>query len=262
MSTLVVSFARSDAWRDREFVATGKRPGFSANVKFDMATDADEAQRKAIAAHCAGKAWDSEVSISLVNPQPTGSEPLIELDAPPTLDEALDHLAKAQATRAAYDVERAAVAERKRQEAAERNRQEAERTAAAEAAKQQRHAEKIAWIAAHGSDRLRRAVERGHDCQALYIRERAAVEAAGFTADIYDGAAWKPATCPSVAALDAADAAETLNVGEVQIVWLTSPAIDVKARDGASWDGYMPHEDGLAIVIRGYLGRYDLVRAL
>ncbi|MBK8188866.1 MAG: hypothetical protein IPK79_00265 [Vampirovibrionales bacterium] len=248
MSTLKVSFYRSDKWRDAEFVATGCRPATIGQETFDLVEATVEQRRNVAALRIA----DTQISIS----------PGVEFDAVPTLAEALDAYQRQEKQRA----EKEADAEAKR--AADHVRfleEQAQRKAAeavVEAAKQQRQVEKLAWCQAHGSDRLRRGVERGHDCQALYVRERAAVEAPGFTADIYDAAKWKSATCPSAKSLDTAEAAEALGLGPVDVVWLTAPAADTKT------DADMDYADGYgwsaceAVVISGYLGKYDLVQAL
>lgn len=127
--------------------------------------------------------------------------------------------------------------------------------------KAEAHAAKDAWIDAHGSDQLKRGFERGHDCGRLYTLERAALEAPGYIVDYYDGASWKDRSCPSVKALNEAEAAEALNLGSVKIVWLTEEPRDSKrsADDYYSYDGFQPCE---AVVIQNYLGKYDLVKSL
>ena len=131
-----------------------------------------------------------------------------------------------------------------------------------ERVKAETHAAKSAWIEAHGSDQLRRGFERGHDCGRLYTLERAASEAPGFIVDYCDGAAWKDRSCPSNRALDAAELAEALGIGDVKIVWLTEPPIETKhSRDDYGYD-YEPFEACEAVVISGYLGKYDLVKQI
>ncbi len=163
--------------------------------------------------------------------------------------------------RAEYEQSRAIVAERRAQAVAAQAERQAAEQAAKEAARAAFHAEKATWAAAHGSDRLRRAVDRGHDCTALYVRERAAVEASDYTADIYDAARWKPAACPTTATLDEAERMDALDLGETaEIVWLTDAPQDTKGADEYEPADYF--QPGLAIVIRKYLGRYDLIRQM
>lgn len=141
--------------------------------------------------------------------------------------------------------ERSAAAEALRRANAEREQEECK--AAAVAAK-------AAWVQEFGSDYLKRACANGYDCQRLYVTERAALEAPGFTVDFKDNATWKARSCPSLAALDLEDALKALGLGEVTIVWLTAPAEE--------WEEWKEFEACEAVVIRGYLGKYDLVRTL
>ena len=163
--------------------------------------------------------------------------------------------------RAEYEASRAIVAERRAKAEAASEAAAAAAKAKQEAEREAWHAEKATWAAAHGSDRLRRAVERGHDCTALYVRERAAVEAPGYTVDIYDAARWKSAACPTTAALDEAERMDKIDLGDTaEIVWLTDAPQDTKDAD----EDYEPDyfQPGLAIVISNYLGRYDLIRQM
>ncbi len=120
---------------------------------------------------------------------------------------------------------------------------------------------KDVFIEAHGSDHLKRAHAGGYDCTRKYVRERAAHEAPGFVVDIEDDASWGDRSCPSLAALNAADAAAALGLGTATIVWLKSEPHDTKVeRDPYDYDE--PFEQCEAIVISDYLGKYDLVKIL
>jgi hypothetical protein len=124
---------------------------------------------------------------------------------------------------------------------------------------------KAAWVTAHGSAHLKRAVGEGYDCQRLYVLERAAIEAPGFVVDFYGGAEWKERSCPSELALDACDAARELapdrvNRGEPFVAWLTSAPRPVKVEEEYGYEEpFTPCE---AVVLRDYLGKYDLVRVV
>lgn len=123
--------------------------------------------------------------------------------------------------------------------------------------KQRRRIEKIAWIGQHGSERLRRCTALGYDCQRLYVKERAALEAPGFTCDFDDAAEWKTRSCPSVVTLNKRVAAVKLGLGAPSVVWLTKPPQqEIPALEGGPFH-FEPCE---AIVIEGYLGGYALVR--
>lgn len=148
---------------------------------------------------------------------------------------------------AAYDEARATdEAETARREAAA-----AEKQATEEATRQARVAERATWIAEHGSDFLRRAVEAGYDCQRRYVRERAAVELPLFLVDFDGHAEWSNRSCPSEQALDRALALRAAGL-DATVVWLKMDP------DHLLSDDTEPRE---AIVIEGYLGRYTLVAA-
>lgn len=123
---------------------------------------------------------------------------------------------------------------------------------------EERAADRERWIAALGSAHLQRCIAAGYNCQRQYVIERAALEAPGYVVDFDDRAAWKDRACPTPAALDAEDEARDLGLGEPIIVWLTKPASD-QLPDPEGYD-YEAFEPGEAVVLRGYLGKYDLVR--
>lgn len=134
--------------------------------------------------------------------------------------------------------------------------------ARAEITKRHAHAEKDRWIKEHGSDHLKRAWNREHNCQRLYVIERAAKEAPEFVVDFDDEAKWKDRSTPTVAALDLADAMDKRDIGTTEIVWLTSRAQDrVPSDDEYERQCYEGDElPAEAVVVTGYLGKYDLVR--
>ena len=190
--------------------------------------DAAEAEKidREIAAF---RAWNSEREPSILN---TGL-----YQRSPRRQEWID--AHAAATARAKELAEQ-IAEQRRQDAA---RQEAEKVA--------RLAERRAWALAHGSSRLRKCIEMEYDCQRLYVFERAAFERPGYVVDFDDKAAWKARSGPSEAALD-----EAARVGG-EVVWLTRLPLD----DGAPEDYQEGWEDEReAVVIRHYLGRYDLIK--
>jgi len=164
----------------------------------------------------------------------------------------------------AYDAAVAAMEERKAAEVAA-NRAAAEaRNQAEEAMRKLQEQSKAAWVEAHGSDHLKRACARGHDCQRLYVTERAALELPEYTVDFEDNAQWKDRACPTTAALDEAERVERLDLRpadeiEVLIVWLTSPA---RAERLEYDEDPGEFEECEAVVVRGYLGKYDLVRQM
>lgn len=121
-----------------------------------------------------------------------------------------------------------------------------------EAARTQHEQERAAWVAQHGSPRLRKCLDQGYDCQRLYAIERAAIEYPGYILDYNDAARWKDRSGPSEAALD-----EAARVSGI-VVWLTA---EPSAAVGDDPD-YGVFESCEAVIIREYLGKYDLVKIL
>lgn len=122
----------------------------------------------------------------------------------------------------------------------------AERERAIAAEKAQRETEKAAWIAELGSAHLQKAFAAGYNSQRQYVTERAAIEFPGYAIDFDDNAGWKARSFPSAAALTEAERVK----GEV--VWLTSES--TRSED---WE---EDEEREAVVIQGYLGKYDLIK--
>jgi hypothetical protein len=127
----------------------------------------------------------------------------------------------------------------------------AEREAQEKAEREVRETEKLAWITAHGSDYLKDAVNLGYNCQRKYVTERAALEFPDFRVDFDDNASWNDRACPSPEAL--AEVKALVAAGhDAQVVWLT-----YDGDDREDWEEFEPCE---VVVIRDYLGRYDLVK--
>lgn len=139
------------------------------------------------------------------------------------------------------------------------NAYDAQKDAQREAEKAQREADKTAWIKAHGSDRLQRAFADQYEVGRIYTLERAAHEYPEWTIDFFGFSEWRDRKNPSLAELDAADDTAAQTGQSVSIVWLTQPAaIDREEFDISSYD----FEQHAALVIRDYLGKYDLVKNL
>lgn len=121
-------------------------------------------------------------------------------------------------------------------------------------------AEKRRWITEHGSAHLKRACNKeGYDCARLYALERSALEAPGYTLDFEEAAEWKSRACPSTKALDEVDAMRTRGFANPLVVWLTDEPRDHHKSDEERYypDDFEPCE---AVVIQGYLGKYNLVK--
>lgn len=270
-----VSFKLSQRGRAAAFVAGGRMPGEDQVVEVDLEQATPEQRQVLLTGYKAEllESYRDFLLYDLTGSDPTSTAQIPmrrELDAIPTAEQALMMLVEqvpallgwraeserhAAARKAAYEANRA------REEAmreAVRRENEKQREAEA-AAKAERDAVKSAWINEHGSDHLRRAFARGHDCQRPYVIERAAKEAPGYVVDFENSAEWKARSYPSVAALDEVDGLEKSEppLGDTEIVWLTSAA--KASRDDDDLYGYEPCE---AIVIRNYLGKYILVKVM
>lgn len=119
--------------------------------------------------------------------------------------------------------------------------------------KQYLEKDKIDWINQHGSDYLKRAIANGFDCQRKYVIERAAKEFPDFIVDFDDSAEWNSRSCPSEKALN-----EMITLKEkgynANVVWLT------RLPNGYDDYDYYDIEPCEAVVIRNYLGSYDLIK--
>lgn len=123
----------------------------------------------------------------------------------------------------------------------------------------QREAEKAIWIEAHGSDQLKRAFADQYEVGRIYTLERASNEYPEWEIDYFGFSEWKDRKNPPLSELDAADETAAQTGQPVNIVWLTQPAaIDREEFDEAVY--YFKQHP--ALVIHGYLGKYDLVKSL
>jgi hypothetical protein len=120
--------------------------------------------------------------------------------------------------------------------------------------KEKREQEKIQWIKQHGSQYLKDCLELGQYAHREYLYERAKMEYPDYILDYEDGIRYNEIYSPSQIAIDELKKVRR-NTENSDIVWLTN---DGKERD---WDDedFCPCE---AIIIRKWLGRYDLYRII
>jgi hypothetical protein len=290
MSTLKVSFETSAEWRNAEFIRTGEQPKRYQEVSFDMA-EATPEQRKVII-------WAApDLTISLNSEAEFSGPPTLEQVLPvivrkaeaeieqekKSLDRnvrwATERIASAienknveVQTLARHELQKAAslgidlreysrlaaeherlIPEFKAYKAArdaEYQRRKDELEAAEAQKRKAAEAEKLAWAQAHGSEHLRRACAGGYNCQRMYVTERAGQELPGFTVDFDKKSEWTNRACPSLTALDVAEAA--IKAGhDATVVWFTA---------GPRGEDEYEFEPCEGVVIREYLGKYDLVR--
>ena len=136
-----------------------------------------------------------------------------------------------------------------------------EREQEKEQEREKREQEKADWIRNNGSQYLKDCLELGIKANREYVIERAAMEHPGFTVDYTDNADWEEIFSPSPEALQ--ELKELRNAGvNANLVWLIKPAKTGKDDDDDNEDEYYVSmfESCEALVIRDFLGRYDLVK--
>lgn len=120
----------------------------------------------------------------------------------------------------------------------------------AEQEKVTREREKADWIRQHGSQYLKDCLELEVKANKEYVIERSALEFPGYEVDYSDDAAWEEKFSPSQEALSELKKVRGLGA-ESEIVWLTRPINEDYE--------FEPCE---AVVIRNYLGKYDLIKII
>jgi hypothetical protein len=134
---------------------------------------------------------------------------------------------------------------------AEKEAQEAEKAA--------REEERRSWILANGSDYLKDCLELGIKANREYVVERAALEFPGYTVDYTDNAKWEVKFSPSPEAISELKKVRKLGA-DAEIIWLTREAKE-RNEDEDEYD-YEPFEPCEAVLVRKYLGKYDLVKTI
>ena len=249
-----LEYSLAKSYRDRVFVETGEV--ISAEASIELVNEALTAPMRAHLLRRGGARVPAALpllsySVSYDASQ-VGPGERIALDAPATDADALALFGADMGRWEAAEAQRAVKAAARAEERAEAQAQHAahaERLRIAvleeEAQREAREADKHTWITAHGSDFLKRAcLAGGYDCQRRYVEERAGVEAPGYVVDFKDAAQWRDRSCPSEAALAEAERVSGL------VVWLVASP-DREAYDFAERE---------AVVIRGYLDKYDLIK--
>lgn len=153
-----------------------------------------------------------------------------------------------------YEELRKKYEEKRDAEKAEKERIQRLEVTERKAAREKLEAEKRAWVVGRGSDYLKDAVALDYDCQRLYVTERSTAEFPDFVLDFDDNAEWGSRACPSVEALSEVKLLVASGL-DARVVWLTSPATKVEEDD----DEFEAIE---AVVIRDYLGKYDLIKVI
>lgn len=286
MSTVKVHWrASKQAIRD-EFVATGHKPKGSRSFELEL-SELPEQDRAVIIGWLDDHCMVNVSKHTVIKPEWASCEreSSVTFDAQPTTHQIVAHIRMEQVTAKKI----AMIKAEKKQREQEEERKEAEVVSQIDQAAEtgidavkavelvpstrkvmqhyrkvidhltamQQETDKAAWIAEKGSLHLRRAHERGYNCQRAYVVERASTEAPSFTVDFNNSAEWKDRCCPSEIALAIEDEAAELELGTPVTVWLTAePSSSIESPEYWDYEGFQPCE---AVVIRRYLGKYDLV---
>lgn len=126
-----------------------------------------------------------------------------------------------------------------------------------------REFEQSTWITNHGSERLKRGIEAGHNMTRAYVIERFEnLQLEDYIIDYRDNGKWKERVSPTIDELDELDIAKAkckeIEAKEAEIVWVTErPSMD-DSQDESYY--YEPFDGCAAVVIYRWLGKYDLVK--
>lgn len=137
--------------------------------------------------------------------------------------------------------------EKKKREEKEKIKQEKERIIK----------ERKAWIEQYGSEKLKLALELGYECEKDYVYERAKKEFPDFTLDYFNNGCWEKTDNPSFEALK--EVKELIEKGYNAYVAEIERFPYDEDNDSEDDNGDI---EGEAIVISGYLGKYDLVKLI
>lgn len=131
-----------------------------------------------------------------------------------------------------------------------------------EAREAEAEAEKLAWIELYGSERLKLAIKHKHPIDRIYAIERASSEHPGWDIDFYDDAEWDDRTNPTLGELQALEEAIKRTDLVVRLVWLKAPGRNTP-RDDRYYDYDNEEFDPCpALIMRRFLGKYDLIKEL
>jgi len=138
----------------------------------------------------------------------------------------------------------------KEQEITEKKRKEQEEKLA-------REEEKKKWILENGSQYLKDCLELGQYAHKNYVLERAEKEFDGFILDYDDRAKWDIKYSPSQEAINELKELRKI-VLDSDIIWLTKGAIPADEED----DRYYEFEPCEALIVKNFLGKYDLIKVI
>lgn len=168
---------------------------------------------------------------------------------------AKEDAARKERERPAREAQEAQEAEERRITNEARDTEEAERKAAKQAANETAKAEKLAWIEAHGSERLQKGIAAGYHCQKIYVGERGKTDLGSDYELDYDAEVErKDRSCPTLEALNEAERLTETGIA-AKVVWLPNGTATEKDCYEYDCDMQQPCEAVEAILLRYYFYR-------
>lgn len=244
--TVVLSYQLTDEFIRQEAVRLGKCPDVKQRYEFLLESLSPETRQQLLAIN---NVYEAKVSLSTPYNRPLRLGYLVTDD---NYRQAVSDYLNFMAEYRREQEERRAEEERRQAEIrADMEKRQAERAAAEKAKK--------TWVEEYGSERLKKAFSMGYECGKLYATERAALEFPGFVVDLEGRTDWGASVCPSLEALELEEEVRRYKFFdpdrmETFVCKLTRPPYPLDY--GEDWE---PKE---AVVVRRFLGKYDLIREL
>jgi len=146
---------------------------------------------------------------------------------------------------------------RKREEAETKEAAEKEERREKEAKTQE---EKIAWIEKNGSERLKKGVTLGYNCNKIYYTERgrSIIDTEGYIYDYiydYDNIIYtKDRSCPSTKAIQEIERLQEIAGVAATIVWLPDGLEELEEEEDRHYYNEYPHCEAIKVDIEGTPG--------
>ena len=143
---------------------------------------------------------------------------------------------QAERERPAREEQEARDAEQAEIEKAERDAEQAEQAEIKKAERAHAKGEKLDWINAHGSEKLRKGTAAGYNCQKQYVIERASRDiGAEYVLDREEAIKTKARSCPTLEALEEEETVAEIAEYTAKVVWLPD---GFKDNDPEAYMGY------------------------
>jgi flagellar biosynthesis GTPase FlhF len=275
MSEIIIKWKASEILRKQELVKDGASGEISRSIQIYAETLTPEARAAAVEVG-AFNSSTGNVCIDLTEKYSSPPDSVeksfyhstksMYLDKEPDLADAIrirkELMEAHRVAKEFYEKQKAWKEERDKAETADREarqakaEEEAERKKAARQAKKEPYEkERAEWIEKHGSQYLKNLLEIDVDPERGYVIERAEAECHGFVVDYEDHARWDATICdmPSTEIVSKVKEYRAKGFNEI------FPAILENYPVATEKDHPDSFESCQAVIIRGFLGKYDLV---